>query len=469
MNVAIYARVSTAEQVKNGYSLSEQVRLLEDYCKLQKWPVFDTYVDAGISGAKFDRPAFQQMLEDIKDGSIDRVLVWKLDRLGRSTKDILIALEDYIIPSGADLVSLTESLDTQTSFGKATISILSTMAQIERDQIKERLAVGREARAREGKYHGGKRPIGYQYKDGALVVDPYEAMIIRKMFEMYADGLSCYGIAKKLNEDGLILSGKYWEASHIANLVKSELYVGRIRHRGEWFDGIHEPIITEELFRRVQSRQNDAGERIPSASSKCVKSLLGGLLYCGVCGAKMTHNRQVMHERGKERIYETYICTNKKNYSKNVLTNYKPCPNRRWTASKLENAVLGEVWKLRLDPDHVARPKKAADDGPVIRAEIEKLNNQISKLMDLYLVDGMPVDVLQTKTEALNEQKARLTEKLRKKKSRKPLKRSEAAALSQSLADIIDSANMEDSRKILLALIEKIVVTGNDVAIYWKF
>lgn len=469
MNVAIYARVSSAEQVKKGYSLSEQVRILKDYCRIRKWPIYDTYVDAGISGAKFDRPAFQQLLSDLKRGDIDRVLIWKLDRLGRSTKDILIALEDYILPSGADLVSLTESFDTQTAFGKATISLFSTMAQVERDQIRERLAVGREARAREGKYHGGSHPAGYRYENGTLVVDEYEAMIVRKIFEMYADGSSPYAIAKELNEAGLIRhSGKFWERSNVANVLKRRVYLGEIQFHDEVYEGQHEAIISRELFDRVQERRKAAYDQ--SGCSSRVKSMLGGLLWCSCCGGKLVHDHQNIKYKETVRTYDSYICSNRKRHRKNSPTNAVPCSCKRWKGEKLEELVLGEVKKLRLDPDHVVREseEKPEDDSAVIRGEIEKLNGQISKLMDLYLEDGMPLDLIKKKTEALNEQKEKLQRHLLNSPKKK-IKKAEAVKLAASLDEVIASADRESVREILQELIERIETDGRDVSIFWRF
>ena len=472
MNVAIYARVSTSEQVKKGYSLSEQIRILKDYCKVQRWRIYDTYIDAGESGAKSDRPSFTRLKEDLKSGEIDRVLVWKLDRLGRSTKDILIALEDYILPAGADLVSLTESFDTQTAFGKATISLFSTMAQVERDQIRERLAVGREARAREGKYHGGSRPVGYRYENGKLVPDEYEAMIVRKIFEMYAAGSSAYGIARDLNAAGLIRhNGKVWARSHLANVLKRRVYIGEIQFHDEVFEGQHEAIIDRELFDRVQERRQNVKDQTPDGCSKRVRSMLGGLLWCSCCGGKLVHDHQNIRYKDTVRTYDTYICSNKKHHRKSYETNYVPCSSKRWKGEKLEEIILGEVRKLRLDPDHVVQvtEEEQEDNSAVIRAEIEKLNGQLSRLMDLYLDDSMPMDLLKKKTEALNEQKGKLQQQLSKPPEKKKIKKAEAVKLAASLDEVLASADNDSVREILHELIERIETDGSDVSIFWRF
>ena len=161
MIVGIYVRVSTAEQAKDGYSIGEQLDRLTKYCNAMNWTIAKTYTDAGHSGATIVRPALQRMIKDVQSGCLEKVVVYKLDRLSRSQKDTLYLIEDVILASGADFVSMCENFDTATPFGKAMIGILAVFAQLEREQIKERMGMGKLARAKEGKYGGSCNvPIG---------------------------------------------------------------------------------------------------------------------------------------------------------------------------------------------------------------------------------------------------------------------------------------------------------------------
>ena len=150
---ALYIRVSTLEQAQEGYSIGAQKERLLAFCKAHDWLVADFYIDGGYSGSNLDRPGIQKLIAET--GSFDLVLVMKLDRLSRSQRDTLYLIEDVFLPAGVDFISMAESFDTSTPFGRAMIGILSVFAQLEREQIKERTFMGRVERAKEGLFHGG--------------------------------------------------------------------------------------------------------------------------------------------------------------------------------------------------------------------------------------------------------------------------------------------------------------------------
>ena len=473
MKVAIYARVSTTEQAEKGYSITEQVRMLTDYCKAMRWKIYSKYVDAGESGANTNRPELQRLLSDVRSGKIERVLIYKLDRLGRNNKELLTIIEDVLKPAGVDLVSMTESLDSSTPTGRFGVSILSSVAQLELDTIKERLAIGKAARARSGKFHGGSAvPIGYRYEGGQLVVDEYEAMLVRKIFEMYADGMNPPTIAKELNAAGLIRGTVCWNPSTVHNMLGRQTYLGKIHHHDEWYEGQHEAIISEELFQRVQERRAKVRQSKAPVSSARAKSILGGLLYCSRCGGKYTHVSQKTHYKGTETIYKNYVCSNKRMHRKSYPTNFPQCENKSWKAAELDEIVLNEVRKLRLDPEYqFSAPENdqpANDPTETIKAEIERVTAQLSRLMDLYADDKIPIELLQEKVEALTEKKEKLEDQLIKK-DQKTMERSDAVALAGTLAEIIDRSELNDVREILAALVSRIELDGDDVSIFWNF
>ena len=167
MNIAAYLRVSTDRQADKGYSLSEQEKRIKAYCSSKDWNLVKIYKDPGFTGSNLERPALQNLIEEID--AYDIVLVNKLDRLSRSQKDTLYLIQDVFAPHGCSFVSIEESFDTTSALGIAMVGILSAFAQLERSQIKERMKMGKEGRKRKGLWHGGYyNPIGYDYKDGKL-------------------------------------------------------------------------------------------------------------------------------------------------------------------------------------------------------------------------------------------------------------------------------------------------------------
>jgi len=166
---AIYIRVSTTEQADEGFSIQAQRDKLVNYCKAKDWLISDFYMDPGYSGSTLDRPAIQRLIKEIRN--FDIVLVYKLDRLSRSQKDTLHLIEDIFLKNQVDLVSLSESFDTGTAFGRASVGILSVFAQLERETIRERSRLGKTERAKEGLYKGGLPPFGYTYENGELKIN----------------------------------------------------------------------------------------------------------------------------------------------------------------------------------------------------------------------------------------------------------------------------------------------------------
>ncbi len=186
-NVGIYIRVSTAEQANEGYSIEGQKDKLTSYCNIRDWSIYDYYIDGGFTGTNMDRPQLKRLLLDISERKLDTVLVYKLDRLSRKQGDIIHLVEEIFIPNDINFVSILENFDTSTPFGRAMIGILAVFAQLERDSIVERTKMGKERRAKSGKYSGGPAPIGYRVDNGRLVVDEYEALQVKEVFNLYKD------------------------------------------------------------------------------------------------------------------------------------------------------------------------------------------------------------------------------------------------------------------------------------------
>ena len=200
----LYPRVSTEMQV-DGYSLEGQKNMLTRFADREEMIVVDTYEDAGKSGKSIEgRPAFQKMLRDIEDGlDIDYILVYKLSRFGRNAADILNSLE-LVQSYGVNLICIEEGIDSSQTSGKLLISVLSAVAEIERENIIEQTMNGRREKARQGGWNGGFAPYGYTLEDNKLMIEETEAVAIRKIFELYTSSeIGLGGITNQLNLQGI--------------------------------------------------------------------------------------------------------------------------------------------------------------------------------------------------------------------------------------------------------------------------
>ncbi|WP_231120694.1 recombinase family protein [Bacillus safensis] len=276
VKAALYVRVSTQEQVEN-YSIGVQTERLEAYCKSKGWDIFNIYVDGGYSGASLDRPDLQRLLKDLKH--IDSVVVYKLDRLSRSQKDTLELIEEHFLKNNVDFVSITETLDTSTPFGKAMIGILSVFAQLERETIAERMRMGHIKRAERGLrgMGGNYDPAGYKRVDGGLVVNKEEAQHVRRAFDLYEQTHSITQVQSILKEEGFPV----WRFQRYRDILANPLYTGRVSFAGDLYKGQHDTIVTQEQFDRIQSL---LARHKGKNTHKAKNSLLTGLLRCQQCG-----------------------------------------------------------------------------------------------------------------------------------------------------------------------------------------
>ena len=220
---ALYCRVSTAEQANEGYSIHEQAERLKSYCSALKINRYKVYSDPAFSGGNMNRPALQEMITDVKAGRINKVIVYKLDRLSRSQLDTLYLIEKVFLANNCDFISISENFDTSSPFGRAMIGILAVFAQLEREQIKERMILGRTARAKEGLFHGGSGgAAGYEYVNGKLIVNEFEAMQIKEAFKLYCSGYGFNDIRKIFEDKGYYTSKEMVDVPIVGKITAGE-------------------------------------------------------------------------------------------------------------------------------------------------------------------------------------------------------------------------------------------------------
>lgn len=470
-NTALYIRVSTQEQVTHGYSLDEQVERLKKYCDAMSWSVSGIYTDPGFSGASTERPGLAKLIADVESGKVDKVLVYKLDRLSRSQKDTLHLIEDVFLAHGVDFVSMSENFDTATPLGRAMIGILSVFAQLEREQIKERMIMGKDARAKKGLFHGSANaPIGYDYINGQLIPNEYEAAQVVNAFEWADDGKGIYAIASIFNEAGYSTKYGRWKHMTVRRVLRNPVYIGQLRHGAELYDAPHEPLIDKALFDRVQKRMDKASDEFTRQQKRPWKaaSYLGGLLVCARCGSHYVRTVYKQQRKNGEIVeYSYYSCVSRRApNSHGAKANH--CDNKNWRTEDLDNLIFAEIKKLTLKP--IAIPEKSELEiekkRKAIKENIRKLDDKISKLIDLYAVGGIPIDGVQKRIAELNGQKERLTEELNEKESMTP---QEAREIALTFDDVFRQADFDEIRSLLALLIEKIELDGENIKIFWSF
>ena len=451
MNVCGYTRVSTDLQAEKGYSLEEQKERLEAFCKSKDWNLVKVYTDAGYTGSNMNRPQLQQMMAEIN--AYDIVLVNKLDRLSRSQKDTLYLIQDIFTPNGCSFVSLQESFDTTTPIGIAMVGILSAFAQLERSQIKERMKMGKQGRAKKGLWHGGKQvPIGYDFKDGLLVIND-DAPQIQKIFNLYLEGKGIRDIARYMSER---YTNKYssWNCLvTIRNILQNNIYIGMI---GD-YPGQHTPIIDKDTFDKVQLKLEDhkIGKKVATSTH-----LLTGSIFCGYCNSRVTIASSTNKKTGKKYSYYRCGCTDSGQIKK---IDHK-CQLKAQKESTIDNIVLNEILKLRMESIEIVDNTVESVDNST---EIKKIEKQLNRLIELYSIceDDKTQDIA-NKIKELSSKKKTLENE--QKQPKKPSKKQILNTLSIAHEIILNGAN-KDKKSIVDALINRVVLTNDAIKIEWKF
>lgn len=481
VNVGVYIRVSTAEQAEEGYSIGAQKERLTSYCKARDWLIYDYYVDGGFSGSNIDRPAMQKLISDVKAKKIDTVLVYKLDRLSRSQKDTLLLIEDVFNKHDVSFVSLNENFDTSTAFGRAMVGVLSVFAQLEREQIKERSIMGRIERAKDGYFHGGGfSPIGYDYIDGELIVNDYEAMQVRELFDLIIAGNSLHSVRKTLESKYTNKHGSWKSYSSIVSTITTPLYKGIIRYLGEEYEGRHEPIVSPEIYDKARARYEEI--RWNKDGSGTVKNpfnakyLLIGMTFCGNCGARYYVKGNYSGHGDKKKYHPYYTCYSRGKSNKTMIKD-PTCKNKSYYFKDLDNIIINEIKKLSFDTSLIkqiqadSEPKQPNNNNHIIKDRIKDIDKQINRLLGLYQLDNIPLDTLSERIKALNNEKDNLKlqfvdEEIEEKQR---LSIPDTKALLKRANKILDSNDTKKKRELVHSLIDEIILDGEDIIIHWAF
>lgn len=406
--VYIYTRVSTTMQI-DGYSLDAQKARMKAYADFNDYQIVGEYEDAGKSGKSIEgRASFCRMMEDIKSGKdgVAYVLVFKLSRFGRNAADVLSTLQ-VMQDFGVNLICVEDGIDSSKDAGKLMISVLSAVAEIERENIRVQTMEGRIQKAREGRWNGGFAPYGYRLVDGVLQINEDEAPAIRTIFEQYvntdtgANGLSKYlethGFQKLARQNG---TSPLFSATLIRAILKNPVYCGKIAFgrrklekihgtRNEYHqvpqenyllvDGLHEGIVSEELWNAAQVKLLAQSKRYePVNRSKTEQAhLLSALVKCPVCGAGMYSNKCTKRKKDGTpyKSFSYYSCKHRK------MQRGQKCDfNKQIQEEVLDNAVVEVIIKLVSNPKFAAMMQEKINskvDTTAIEQEIAAAEKQL--------------------------------------------------------------------------------------------
>lgn len=335
LKAAIYTRVSTEHSLGDDFnSLQAQQEAGEAYIKSQKsegWSLVEkNYEDAGISGGTLQRPALQELLKDIEGKKVDIIVVYKVDRLSRSLADFAQIIEK-LDNSDASFVSVTQHFNTSNSMGRLTLNVLLSFAQFEREVTAERIRDKVDASKKKGIWMGGPIPLGYKSINKKLVIDGQEAQIIRTIFETYLLHPSVKGLKHTINTLQLKPSGtaaKPFTNSSLNYILKNEIYIGRIVHKGMSYKGEHKAIISTDLWENVQQKLKLGKMPRRSKKNSGYPSLLTGILWDDG-GDKLSPS----HTNKKGVRYRYYI-------TKEL---YERKPVKRYSAPRMEKAIKDKL------------------------------------------------------------------------------------------------------------------------------
>ncbi|MBC6312029.1 recombinase family protein [Listeria immobilis] len=451
MKAAIYIRVSTQEQVEN-YSIQAQTEKLTALCRSKDWDVYDTFIDGGYSGSNMNRPALNEMLSKLHE--IDAVVVYRLDRLSRSQKDTITLIEEYFLKNNVEFVSLSETLDTSSPFGRAMIGILSVFAQLERETIRDRMVMGKIKRVESGLplTTAKGRTFGYDVVDTKLYINKEEAQHLQLIYDIFEEEKSITFLQKRLKKLGF----KVKSYSSYNKWLMNDLYIGYVSYGDKvHVKGVHEAIISEEQFYRVQEIFSRMGKN-PNMNKES-SSLLNNLIVCEKCGLSFVHRVKDTVSRGKKYRYRYYSCKTYKHTHE-----LEKCGNKIWRADKLEEIVIDRVKNYSF----ATRNLDKEDELDSITEKLKTEHSKKKRLFDLYMNGSYEVAELDKMMADIDAQINYYNSQI---EANEELKRNKK--VQESLAELatvdFDSLEFREKQIYLKSIINKIYIDGEQVTIEW--
>ncbi|MDP7979912.1 recombinase family protein [Bacillus sp. WLY-B-L8] len=495
IQVVIYARVSTAEQAEEGYSIDAQLDVVKKRCEQEGRIVVDQYIDRGISGkAMENRPDLQRLLKDAKESKFQEIWVWKTNRLARNHLDLL-KIVDELDKNNVGFKSCSEAFDTATPTGKLLMNVLASIGEFERESIVENVKMGMKQRAREGKWNGGI-VLGYNTvkidkteSKTKLEIEEKEAFIVKEIFNLYAEGRGLKAITNLVNKLGYrTKKGNFFTPIAIRTILLNPIYIGKIRYnvRENWSEkrrrginknpiytnGNHDPIISLDLWNRVQELYKKKSQK-PKRLFDGIFPLTG-LIKCPMCGAPMVAGRVKRKLKdGNVNIIRYYQCGAWRNKGTAV------CRSNGVRADKIEKLVFKRINQIvlndkilkdtvsKLNDNTHNKIKPLEEELNITNKNIQSLEKKKNRVFDLYEEGIIAKEVLTSRLEHIsNEIEMNLAQKVHIEKelqqnTSNPIQVDTVKKLLTSFHHLIETIEPAKRKLILQLIITKININNN--------
>ncbi|MFS0558189.1 recombinase family protein [Brevibacillus sp. 179-C9.3 HS] len=465
--IAIYCRVSTDEQAREGVSLEEQQERLQAYCRAMGWSdEVVLFVDDGFSAKSTERPQLQKLLKNITSGNVSKVMVTKLDRMSRRLLDLL-QLIDLFQEYQVSFISISESFDTNTPSGRLTLQVLGAVAEFERERIRERVLDNMFHAANQGKWLT-QSPYGYRLENKELVIDEKESKVVQRVYHLFLEkGLGFYSIAKILNEEGIpSKQKKEWSIRSIKLMLTNPAYKGTLvwnrsdsskkkrslKDDNEWIivDDCIPVIIDKATWESVQAKLQKSP--IPPRA-KTSPHLLGGILKCGNCGSGMS----IGWSGSPKNRYRVYRCSANKNKGTCTSKQYRADEVESWFKHGL--IQLFESMSINLIPSIVELSRKS--DSQQVEQKIRSVKSRYKRKVEAYTAGLIDLEDLQ-------EEKERMEKVIQELSSsdieKTPYQIEEVEKYVKSkITNIIEAIGVlpvEEAKSLITTLVEKVIIHG---------
>src|SRR5690625_49069 len=459
MRAGIYVRVSTREQAREGYSIQAQLNRLKAFCESQGWDVSGVYNDEGLSAKDTNRPQRQEMIKDLKNDKLDVVLVYRLDRLTRSVFDLYNLLETFD-KYKCGFKSATEVYDTTTAMGRLFITIVAALAQWEREDLAENVAMGLEEKVSQGLFPGGFPPYGFDVKNDRLIPNPKESEVVRSMYEKYASGNSMNDIARHLNDrDIRTRRGNFWYRSVVGTTLKSEYVRGNTFWKGEVYKNTHEAIVDKQTIKQVDWLLKRNTKRTTSNQNQYIFS---STIKCKGCGS----NLHGSYSSDQYKTYYFYRCSNRKmGICKDNNTTVSEARLEEKLLEKLSKVDFSKVIEetdIKQNNDNIKKKKE-------LEQELNKIEERKKKWQIAWVEDLISSDDLKKRMDEESEREKEVINQLNEFEEIEEVEfdEEEVKRLLNDITRNWDELNRKEKRQLIQSLIDSIEYEkeGRDVII----
>lgn len=488
LKVAIYTRVSTDEQAKEGFSLRAQEDHLRSYAKGRGFSIYDVYSDEGYSGKNYNRPEVQRLFKNLYEGKFQGILIKSVDRISRRLSDISKLLDDVLVPNNCRLIISDNNLDSSSLGDTMLINLLGNFAQYERGVIINRVKAGMKKRAELGYWNGGV-VLGYDVVNKGLVVNESEAMLVKKIFELRARGDGYKVIANTLNEEGCrTKKGRLFSICTIKTILENEVYIGKCRwgkrrdrsiksRKGKTDDcvlveGRHSPLISAELWAKVQAVNITNKESVSKNRNFHGDFILSGILRCPACGAGTVMSKSKKRNGSGYHLYymcQAYASKGKTACSSNLIVK-EHIENKVVQRIKelVQNEVIVENVLAKIEKQYDEELVGAKNSLIIITRNLEKKKAHLDKLSRDYFAEKISAETFNELSEALRKDIGALQEKMDNIERKREIKSSRVIVTKETVIEALrnfsalyDTASNEQKRALVRAIIKKIEVEPN--------